>query len=147
MPKGALLHIHLGAAVNPSTLLKIALHFPQIHICSSDALSSIPSQQSLPNFRAFPTPCTAPTMDICDPNYAPNTWIPLQAARSACRLGTVAFEEWIIRSMTINPKEAYGTHNTVAKVVECNKRIPVTDLLGSQIWKKFQDTFTVSEVC
>jgi adenosine deaminase CECR1 len=54
--------------------------------------------------------------DIAHPLYVPDTWIPLQEAREKCSLGTEEFDQWIIRALTINPSEAYGTHNTVSKV-------------------------------
>ncbi|KIJ25243.1 hypothetical protein M422DRAFT_62279 [Sphaerobolus stellatus SS14] len=127
MPKGALLHIHLGASVKASALLDIALEHPELHIRTSETLKSDRETQPLPDFRPFSSRQGSIT-DLSSSDYLPNTWVPLQEARASCSLGVAEFDAWIISSLTINPTEAYGTHNTVSK-----------------IWKKFQSTFDVSE--
>ena len=115
MPKGSLLHVHLDATVDISLLLKIALEYPAIHVRSPTPLAAT-NPQPLPEFRALPVSEYGKRLDIAGPDYVPNTWIPLKEARQACSMGTAAFDKWVVGALTINPEEAYKTHNTVTKV-------------------------------
>jgi adenosine deaminase CECR1 len=130
MPKGALLHAHLDATVNAVFLLKLALEHPSVHVRASNAVNELNFASTLPEFRALPpdqsTNDTA-TSGLTDATYCPNSWIPLQKAREMFDPnlgGSEGFDKWVIAAMMINPAEAYGTHNTVTKVLtfpsECN---------------------------
>lgn len=79
-------------------------------------------KQSLPEFKAFPTPRAYFIGDIAHPAYIPETWIPLQEARSKCSLGMAIFDDWIFRGLSINPSEAYGSHNSINKVGKAHFR-------------------------
>ncbi|KAJ7172253.1 hypothetical protein C8R46DRAFT_1085294 [Mycena filopes] len=131
MPKGALLHAHLDATVNAGFLLKLALEQPALHVRAAEPLSALNVSRILPEFQAlarenFPDSEVA----LTDRSYVPSTWVSLKVARETFDLalgGAKGFDEWVIGAMTINPTEAYQTHNTVNK-----------------IWEKFTSTFLVS---
>jgi adenosine deaminase CECR1 len=118
MPKGSLLHVHLDATVDVSLLLQLALEYPAIHVRSTAPLTTgqPTGLQYLPEFHPLPVSEYGKSFDIASPDYIPNTWIPLKEARQACSLGTAVFDQWVVGAMTINPEEAYKTHNTVTKV-------------------------------
>ncbi|KAG8933533.1 hypothetical protein FRC02_011644 [Tulasnella sp. 418] len=133
LPKGALLHAHMDAMCDARFLYNEALKHPQIHIRCSGRISGAASLRSiLPEFMAFPVPFTTGTIavSISDPKYEDNAWIPLAQARKEFSQelgGTESFDRWIIKSMTIDPEEAYKEYNNSKKV-----------------WKKFQSTFLVA---
>ncbi|KAE9394098.1 adenosine deaminase-related growth [Gymnopus androsaceus JB14] len=131
MPKGGLLHAHLDATVNVSFLLKTAMRYPAIHVRASTALNSTTIGSVLPQFLPLPQELrTSGEIALTDENYTPNTWVPLAKARETFdpKLGgPEGFDRWITASLTINPTEAYVTHNTVNK-----------------IWEKFVSTFVVN---
>lgn len=120
MPKGGLLHAHLDATVNVSFLLKTAMRYPAIHVRASTALNSTTIGSVLPQFLPLPQELrTSGEIALTDENYTPNTWVPLAKARETFdpKLGgPEGFDRWITASLTINPTEAYVTHNTVNKV-------------------------------
>ncbi|KAJ6630590.1 hypothetical protein B0H10DRAFT_1981901 [Mycena sp. CBHHK59/15] len=131
MPKGALLHAHLDATVNTEFVLKIALEQPALHVRVPEPLTALNVSKTLPEFKAL-TKEMFPNSDasLTDTSYSPNTWISLQKARNAFHPdlgGLEGFDRWVIGALTINPTEAYSTHNTVDK-----------------IWEKFTSTFMVS---
>lgn len=120
MPKGALLHAHLDATVNASFLLELAASHPEVHIAIPSPLTKSNLRSILPTFRAFPKGIISQTLDLGDSNYLPGSWIPLAKARlhySPALGGTEGFDKWALSTITIDPSEAYGTHNTVEKVV------------------------------
>ncbi|KAF9051221.1 Metallo-dependent hydrolase [Hymenopellis radicata] len=131
MPKGALLHAHLDATVDASFLLNLGLQEPAIHVRVPRVLNAATLDSTLPEFLALPPASfNKHPVSLTDAEYSPQTWVPIQYARSsfdASLGGPEAFDEWVVRSMTINPAEAYGTHNTVTK-----------------IWQKFTSTFLVA---
>ncbi|RDB21042.1 Adenosine deaminase CECR1-A [Hypsizygus marmoreus] len=130
MPKGALLHAHLDATVNASFLLKIALKQPALHVRVPQRLTASNISSILPHFRALPQNEFSNAPSLTDMSYEAETWVSLQNARGNFDIslgGPEEFDKWVIGSMMINPKEAYDTHNTIAK-----------------IWEKFISTFMVS---
>lgn len=132
MPKGGLLHIHLGATVRADILLKMGLSYPAMHVRASTPINETTTKTTLPIFSALPEEERTTILSLTDSEYKADTWVPIQNARSNFSPdlgGPQGFDRWVIDAMTINPSEAYGTHNT-------------PDL----IWKKFQSTFAVSEV-
>ncbi|KAI0672700.1 Metallo-dependent hydrolase [Trametes maxima] len=129
MPKGGLLHAHLGAMVRADVLLRLALPQPAIHICVPVVVSDSTIKTALPTFLGLPRSEWTQNASITDSKYTPNTWVPIQNARnnfSETLGGPEGFDRWVLSTMTIDPSEAYGTHNTTG-----------------EIWKKFQSTFSV----
>ncbi|KZS88375.1 adenosine deaminase-related growth [Sistotremastrum niveocremeum HHB9708] len=126
MPKGALLHAHIDATVDVRTLLRLAEKEPALHIRIPTKLTLDNYTTVIPQFLALPKHQFV-SGTIFGDSYVPDTWIRLQDARSSFPQklgGEKGFDEWVIRSITINPTEAYVTHNTVEK-----------------IWQKFQSCF------
>lgn len=132
MPKGALLHAHLDATVDAKVLLRFALSQPAVHVRAIDRLSATNRRVVLPEFRGLPKEEWTDFHSITDPTYVPGTWVPIQNARyhfNEVFGGPEGFDKWVLDALMIDPSEAYGTHNTIAK-----------------IWEKFSSTFAVSGV-
>ena len=117
MPKGALLHVHLDATVDKGYLLELALKAPSMHVRTPFALTAANSTTTQPEFRPFKEVQSSQYVSVTDARYPGDTWVPLQQARSSFALGgPEGFDQWVMGAMSINPAEAYGTHNTVTKV-------------------------------
>ena len=115
MPKGGLLHAHLDATVRGDVLLRLALSQPAVHVRAPGRLTVANLKTILPEFRALPKAEWSTIMSLTDVNYDAGSWVPLQAARNnfnAALGGPAGFDRWVIGGLTINPSEAYGTHNT-----------------------------------
>jgi adenosine deaminase CECR1 len=118
MPKGALLHVHwhLDATVNPEILLKLALQYPVFHVRVQEPLSIFNLSSNLPEFRALPPDYVSNLSSLTEASYPLGSWVPLHKARDSFALGgQEGFDKWVIGALTINPAEAYGTHNSVKK--------------------------------
>ncbi|EGN95556.1 hypothetical protein SERLA73DRAFT_186633 [Serpula lacrymans var. lacrymans S7.3] len=129
MPKGALLHIHQGASVDASVMLRLALQQPAIHISCPNVINASTILSTSPRFKAFPEDRYFDAYGLTELSYIPNTWVSVQKAREnfdSALGGPEGFDRWVVGAMTINPTEAYGSHNTVKK-----------------IWQKFGDAFMV----
>lgn len=132
MPKGALLHAHLEATVDAPTLLRLGLEHENMCIRVLEPVTPANLSRMLPQFGARPVAgereyTAAPT--ITDADYVPESWISARRAREewpGSMGGPSGFDAWVVKSMVINPEEAYGTHNTTRK-----------------IWMKFVGAFTV----
>jgi len=119
MPKGALLHAHLDAMVNAEFLLELALKQPAMHLRVYKPLAALPLSENLPEFRILPKAQFSDLRSLADVSYIPGSWVSLQNARKNFPTqlgGQEGFDKWVIGTLTINPAEAYGTHNTTAKV-------------------------------
>lgn len=125
MPKGGLLHAHLDSTVRADVLLRLALEQPAIHVrMASPSLSASTLKTVLPEFRALPKDEWTTTVSITGAAYTASTWVPIQNARSnfgAELGGPNGFDRWVIDALMIDPSEAYGTHNTTAKVRKKNR--------------------------
>ena len=116
MPKGALLHAHLDATVNPEILLKLALQYPVFHVRVYEPLSDSNLPTNLPEFRALPPDHASDVSSLTEASYPLGSWVPLRKARDSFGLGgQEGFDKWVIGALSISPAEAYGTHNTVKK--------------------------------
>lgn len=119
MPKGGLLHAHLDATVNAAVLLKLALDQPAIHVRADARLTADNLKTNLPQFLALPRADFSQLSSLTDESYVPTEWVQIACARAnfAEELGgPEGFDKWVIGSLTINPHEAYETHNTTDKV-------------------------------
>lgn len=119
MPKGALLHAHLDAMVNVNILLKLALEQPAIHVRAPLRLTTNNIKELLPEFKALSRHTFSDLKSLTDDAYRGGEWVPLQRARETFDVGLggpAGFDEWITDALTINPSEAYGTHDTPTKV-------------------------------
>jgi adenosine deaminase CECR1 len=133
MPKGALLHAHLDATVNAAFLLKLALEHPVIHVRTPNAINGSTFASTLPEFCALPPDQFSDDISgLTDATYYPDSWVPLWKARETFDLslgGPEGFDRWVIGAMMINPVEAYGTHNTVTKVLTFPYRMRLSQLI------------------
>ncbi|CCM04405.1 uncharacterized protein FIBRA_06582 [Fibroporia radiculosa] len=130
MPKGALLHAHLDATVKARVLLKLALEQPAMHVRAANRITPNNLRATLPEFKALPQDQWTSLASLTEDSYVPNEYVPLHKARQNFDQslgGPEAFDDWVVSALEINPSEAYGTHNTTAK-----------------IWAKFTSTFMVS---
>lgn len=119
MPKGALLHAHVDATVDANFVISLAIKQPAIHVRVSNSVNASTIKSTLPEFRALPEEQFTETPSLTCASYLPNTWVQFRRARENFdpRLGGAAgFDKWVLNAMTVNPAEAYGTHNTVTKV-------------------------------
>ena len=120
MPKGGLLHSHLDATVNTRLLLKLGLAQPAMHIRVPEKLTASNLQTVPLEFLALPEHLRSKDkLGLTHEDYVPSTWIQLQVARETFDPkfgGPAGFDDWVENSLTINPAEAYGSHNTVTKV-------------------------------
>ncbi|KAI0311600.1 adenosine deaminase-like growth [Amylostereum chailletii] len=128
MPKGALLHAHLDATVHKTILMKLAYEHPEIHISAPEGVTLTNLSSNVPLLQVFSQPQFTGTASVsANTGYQAGSWIPLSVARVSFDTalgGPEGFDKWLYGTMTINPSEAYGTHNTVKK-----------------IWEKFLSTF------
>lgn len=116
MPKGGLLHAHLDATVDVKCLLSLAYKHPALHIRVPEAVHAASIHTVLPEFKAFPKQEYSEALEL---THSPMQWVQLSNARETFPAdlgGAQGFDKWLAASMTINPSEAYGTHNTVPKV-------------------------------
>ncbi len=120
MPKGALLHAHIGNTVDARLLLDLALKQPAIHVRVPEPLTKENLSSILPEFLALPRELfTSDNACITSDNYVPNTWVNISEARESFNPslgGPGRFDRWVVDGMTLHPSDAYGTHNTVSKV-------------------------------
>lgn len=134
MPKGGLLHAHHAAMVRVDVLLRLALSQPAVHIRVPAVLSLATIGTVLPEFRGLPRAEWTTHPSITDQRYAPDTWVPIQNARSNfshALSGPEGFDRWFTNTMTINPSEAYGTHNTTGEVGICAYEPPIASVTSS----------------
>ncbi|EJF66293.1 Metallo-dependent hydrolase [Dichomitus squalens] len=130
MPKGGLLHAHLDATVNARMLLRLAFKYPAYHVRTNVRLTRETISTTLPEFRPLKESQWTTLTSLTDDAYTPGSWVPLASARETFDPslgGPDGFDDWVIAALTINPTEAYHTHNTTDK-----------------IWQKFQSTFFVT---
>jgi adenosine deaminase CECR1 len=119
MPKGALLHAHLDGMVNPQFLLKLAMMHDAFHVKAAQPVNIDTIKNTLPVFRPLPLSEFTEGTSLTSSDYQPDSWVSLRKAREtfAPKLGgPEGFDRWVISALTINPNEAYKTHNTVTKV-------------------------------
>ncbi|CAE7137633.1 unnamed protein product [Rhizoctonia solani] len=130
--EGGLLHGHMDAMCDAKFLYQKALEYPQMHIRVNSAIASGLSLP-LPQFKPLATDLCAQYTNVpslTSPEYIPGSWVPLRRARDEFAYGgPEEFDNWVVGTMMINPKEAYVDYNTSVK-----------------IWEKFGTTFRVAGV-
>ena len=119
MPKGGVLHAHLDAMVDARVLLDLALKYPAFHVRANVSLTKETILTTLPEFYPLRESEWTTGSSLTDESYTPGSWIPLSIARETFNPdlgGPEGFDKWVIGALTINPNEAYHTHNTTDKV-------------------------------
>ena len=124
MPKGALLHAHLGVTASAEELLGLSMEQPAIHVRVSQALTADTIKLLPPEFGALPKTQWTDIASITDADYVTGSWVSIRRACdnfSEALGGTKGFYGWVTRALVIDPSEAYGTHNTSSKVWAVNR--------------------------
>lgn len=119
MPKGALLHAHLDATVNVEVLWQLALKQSALHVRASGPINASTIKNTVPEFIPLPRSQLYEGSSLTDEEYVPDRLISLRRARETFDKalgGPEGFDKWVFGALTINPNEAYKTHNTVPKV-------------------------------
>jgi adenosine deaminase CECR1 len=120
MPKGALLHAHLDATVDMAFLLRLALQHPAMHVRASQRITEASIKSITPQFQPLPPAQFNAIGNLTDEGYQPDQWVCFKVARDSFPTqlgGPEGFDRWVLGALTINPIEAYNTHNTVYKVL------------------------------
>ncbi|KAK0471782.1 hypothetical protein IW261DRAFT_1424868 [Armillaria novae-zelandiae] len=132
MPEGVLLHAHLDTTVNASFVYDLRLQEPSIHIQVSQVINAQTLNTALPKVKVLPAELhNVEAVSLTSPSYIPNSWISLTQARER-------FNRWVLGCLTINPAEAYGTHNTVTKGLI--HYVPIfTKYIREFIWSSIED--------
>ena len=119
MPKGGVLHAHLDAMVDARVLLGLALKYPAYHVRADVSLTKETMSTTLPEFSLLRENEWTTATSLTAATYTPGSWVPLARARETFDPslgGPEGFDKWVIGALTINPTEAYHTHNTTDKV-------------------------------
>lgn len=151
MPKGSLLHAHIGGALDYHLLLDLALNQPAMHVRVREPLTKENITSVLPEFLALPRDsCNPDDISVTSREYIPNTWVNISKARESFNSslgGPKGFDKWVIDGMVLHPGDAYGMHNTVSKVF-CHFVSLHRDSLTNffKIWEKFKSTSLVTRV-
>lgn len=126
MPKGTLLHAHLGATVDLDWVFNVALETPEIYISSLVPLNSNAIRQSSMVKFAIKR-STDSTASIWSPDYTPKTLISLkEAAYSFPDGGHKGFIAWMKDRCSITQDESLQHHLGV-----------------DDVWRKLQNAFVI----
>ncbi|KAK3046197.1 hypothetical protein LTS18_013439, partial [Coniosporium uncinatum] len=129
MPKGALLHCHLQAMVDPEYLIEEAFKVEGIHCQAAKALPTDADRLKGSftfSYRKQAT-STESQASIWSSSYEPDTPVPLfAAADSYPDGGRKGFVKWIVSRCTITSEESLKHHHGL-----------------NEIWRKFTSTFLV----
>ena len=127
MPKGSLLHAHLGATVDLDWVFNEALSTPGMQISAPAPLSSESAcETSLIDFR-YSGNTVQGIPSIWSPEYPPNTLVPVKlAAETFPNGGQKGFIDWIKRRCSITQSESLQHHLGV-----------------DDIWRKLQMAFII----
>lgn len=145
MPKGAILHCHLDATVDPSWVVDKVLQVDNFHILSSAPLTTPASLfTSQLQFRILPKEAdleeevqpraSISAQNIFSETYQPGTWVPLHTAQANFPHGNVygedgdAFKAYLYSLITLKP-----VLPSFARPIKTSK----------QAWAKFLSTFQV----
>lgn len=126
MPKGALLHAHLGATVDLDWVFQTALDTPGICISSLLPMDSEANRRSV-MMRFAIKKSTEATSSIWSPDYVPKTLIPLKVAADLFPAGGQAgFIAWMKDRCSITQDESLQHHLGV-----------------DDVWRKLQNAFVI----
>lgn len=124
MPKGALLHCHLEAMLDPAWLCTEALTIEGIHMAAVAPLSSAQARRSTPFTFRFTRKLSSSGPLPWEDSYKPNTWVPMTtAADSFPDGGRDGFIRWFKSRTSITLEESVaqhlGSNDVWAKFVSC----------------------------
>ena len=125
MPKGALLHCHLGAMGEPDWMIEQAFATPGMCITCEVSLHTPVLRKTCPFRFRFGKPTeTGGSASLWDESYKSGTLVPVEtAAASFPDGGKEGFTEWLKSRITITPEEALqqhaGPHAIWTKFISC----------------------------
>jgi len=127
MPKGGVLHAHIGATVDLKWVFNEAIKTPGMCISASVALTSANAREiSMLNFR-YENSITAATPSIWNSDYVPNVLVPLkESADSFPEGGREGFVAWMQDRCSITQTESLQHHLGV-----------------DDVWKKLSSAFVI----
>ncbi|KAK3710750.1 hypothetical protein LTR37_010169 [Vermiconidia calcicola] len=131
MPKGALLHCHLGAMGDLDLLIREALKIEGLCFSSDVPLvGDEASEKANVQFQYKPDvkPQDDAQSSIWSDSYTPHTWLPLTTAASTCSGGDEGFINWFKARVTISPEHSLQHHLGI-----------------SEIWRKFTSCFPIMD--
>lgn len=128
MPKGALLHAHLGATVDLDWVFNEALRAPDMCMCSPIPLDSNTAREgAMVKFAVKRLSDSSSATSIWSPGYVPDTLIPLKAAADSFpEGGKQSFVAWIKDRCSITQNESLQHHLGV-----------------DDVWRKLQNAFVI----
>lgn len=127
MPKGALLHCHLEAMIDPEWLLNEALTTDGIHIAASQSLHGEEARADSPIVFRYTRKLSRPDLSLWSESYKADEWIPLaSAADSFPEGGRPGFVRWLRGRCSISVEESLEYHKGV-----------------DVIWEKFMSCFVI----
>ena len=117
MPKGAILHCHFEAMLDPEWLFREALSTDNMHIMAPSSLDT-PAKRAkdIVSFD-WTRERSRPEMSLWSSNYEPNALVPLkQAAADFPEGGQEGFIKWLVSRTTITPGESIEHHQGIKAV-------------------------------
>ena len=127
MPKGALLHCHLDAMIDPDWLIDQALETKGFSLMADRALASLEAREKASVTLQYTKAKEAAATSIWDSTYEANTLVPLvQAAEIFPEGGRAGFCAWLRSRMTITLEESKAHHCGV-----------------DAVWRKFTSCFPI----
>jgi len=127
MPKGGVLHAHIGATVDLKWVFNQAIETPGMCISASAALTSVNALEVSELNIQHESSKTATTPSIWDSDYVPNVLIPLKdSADSFPHGGRAGFVAWMQDRCSITQTESLQHHLGV-----------------DDVWKKLSSAFVI----
>ncbi len=127
MPKGALLHCHLGAMVDLEWVFGLAVEETGMGFAASETLSTVEAREKAAFRFEFSSGVKGSGKSVWDGSYQPNALVDLKAAAEGFpEGGKKGFVQWAARRCVISPADSESHHLGV-----------------DDIWKKLVFGFTV----
>jgi adenosine deaminase CECR1 len=107
-------------------LWKQALEQPAMHVRVLQVVTADNIKSTIPYFLALKEEDISTDVSLSVTTHA-QVYIQVKTARANFPTelgGPTGFDQWVIDSMTLDPSEAYGTHNTVKKVSLTTANLP-----------------------
>lgn len=133
MPKGAILHCHFEAMLDPEWLFREALVTEGLHVAAPESLNT-PAKRSKQALTFEHTKARSkPDTSLWSEDYEPNALVPLKkAAQTFPDGGEEGFVKWLVDRATITATESLEQHRGIQAVWA--KFISCFALLRNLIW-------------
>ncbi|KAI5476505.1 hypothetical protein MNV49_007684 [Pseudohyphozyma bogoriensis] len=124
MPKGAILHCHLDAMNDPFALLRLAFAHPTLAISATAPLTSPTATIAFHTVPLTSPHLQSPATSIYTEAYIPGTILPAAGVRAAFPGGPAAFDDFVVKFITVTPESATWT--------------------PAEVWAHFGNTFLIA---